>query len=240
MNSILKYPKFPIMLMCRYFLILVLLISCGGESSKKTEPTNSETTENKTSVETVETNKNILFFGDSLTAGFGLDDANDAFPAIIQSKIDSLGLSYKVINSGVSGETSSGGLGRIEWVLNQKVDVFVLELGANDGLRGIQLKQTRENLQTIINKVRKTYPKASIILAGMQLPPNLGQEYTEEFRTMFNELAETNKVDLIPFLLKDVGGIAELNLGDGIHPNIEGQKIVANNVWEILETVLVR
>lgn len=240
MNSITKRPQFPIMLMFRYFMVVLLLLSCGGESSKKTEPNESEAAESKTSADTTHTNKTILFFGDSLTAGFGLDDNNDAFPAIIQTKIDSLRLGYNVVNSGVSGETSSGGLSRIEWVLNQKVDVFVLELGANDGLRGILLKETRENLQAIIDTVRKAYPEVIIILAGMQLPPNLGQDYTEEFRTMFNALAETNKVELIPFLLKDVGGIPELNLEDGIHPNIEGQKIVANNVWEVLERVLSR
>lgn len=226
-----------ILLMFRYFILLLLLVSCGGEASKKSVQVQQETTE----AEVIESNtatKTILLFGDSLTAGFGLEDSNDAYPTVIQTKIDSLGLNYVVVNSGVSGETTSGGLGRINWVLNQKVDVFLLELGANDGLRGISLAKTRENLQAIIDRVRKKYPDIPIILAGMQLPPNLGQDYTKEFKSIFEELAEKNALEIIPFLLKDVGGIPELNQEDGIHPNVEGQKIVANNVWVVLEPLL--
>lgn len=226
-----------ILLMFRYFILLLLLVSCGGEASKKSVQEQQETTE----AEVIESNtatKTILLFGDSLTAGFGLEDSNDAYPTVIQTKIDSLGLNYVVVNSGVSGETTSGGLGRINWVLNQKVDVFLLELGANDGLRGISLAKTRENLQAIIDRVRKKYPDIPIILAGMQLPPNLGQDYTKEFKSIFEELAEKNALEIIPFLLKDVGGIPELNQDDGIHPNVEGQKIVANNVWVVLEPLL--
>ena len=226
-----------ILLMFRYFILVLLLVSCGDEASKKTQQEQQETTKTEVT-ETNTATKTILFFGDSLTAGFGLDDSNDAYPTIIQSIIDSLDLDYVVVNSGLSGETTSGGLGRINWVLNQKVDVFVLELGANDGLRGISLAETRENLQAIIDAVRKKYPEIPIILAGMQLPPNLGQDYTEEFKSIFEELAKKNALEIIPFLLKDVGGIPELNLDDGIHPNVEGQKIVANNVWVVLEPLL--
>ena len=226
-----------ILLMFRYFILLLLLVSCGGEASKKSVQEQQETTEAEV-IETITTTKTILCFGDSLTAGFGLEDSNDAYPTVIQTKIDSLGLDYVVVNSGVSGETTSGGLGRINWILNQKVDLFLLELGANDGLRGISLAETRENLQAIIDRVRKKYPDIPIILAGMQLPPNLGQDYTKEFKSIFEELAEKNALEIIPFLLKDVGGIPELNLDDGIHPNVEGHKLVANNVWVILEPLL--
>ena len=226
-----------ILLMFRYFILVLLLVSCGGKTSKKAQQEQQETTVAEV-IETNTTTKTILFFGDSLTAGFGLEDSNDAYPTVIQTKIDSLDLDYVVVNSGLSGETTSGGLGRINWVLNQKVDVFVLELGANDGLRGISLAETRENLKAIIDVVRKKYPEIPIILAGMQLPPNLGQDYTKEFKSIFEELAKKNALEIIPFLLKDVGGIPDLNQDDGIHPNVEGQKIVANNVWVVLEPIL--
>lgn len=222
----------------RYFLIALLLIACGGDASKSNqnkqgEPEPVEEVGDESSI-----SKTILFFGDSLTAGYGLEDSNDAYPALIQDRIDSLNLNYTVINSGLSGETTAGGRSRVQWVLNQQVDVFVLELGGNDGLRGVSLDETRENLQAIIDEVRTKAPNAEIILAGMQLPPNLGQDYTSTFRLIFNELAEENNIALIPFLLKDVGGIPELNLPDGIHPNEEGQKIVAQNVWEVLEGII--
>lgn len=216
-----------------YFSFFLLFLSCGADTSAKTT-----TTETKQKTEAKNTTKKIVFFGDSLTAGYGLEDVNDAFPGVIQTKIDSLSLDYTVINSGVSGETTSGGKNRINWILNQKIDVFVLELGANDGLRGVPLKETRENLQIIIDAVRQNNPATKIILVGMQLPPNMGQDYTSEFKTIFPELAQKNKLYLIPFLLKDVGGIPSLNQGDGIHPTVEGHKILANNVWEILMPII--
>jgi len=227
-----------IFLKFRYFFVALLLISCGGDSSKKPKTVESESITNETEKESNTSTKTIVFFGDSLTAGYGLEDSNDAYPALIQEKIDSLDLDYMVVNSGLSGETTAGGRSRVDWVLNQPVDVFVLELGGNDGLRGVTLTETRENLQAIINDVKNKAPNANIILAGMQLPPNLGQDYTNTFRLIFRELAEENNIALIPFLLKDVGGIPELNLPDGIHPNEEGQKIVANNVWEVLKGVI--
>ncbi|UMB60776.1 arylesterase [Lutibacter sp. A80] len=221
-----------------YFLFFTLLLSCGSDASKKEK--SAETTADETVETTAEkTNaKTILFFGDSLTAGYGLDDINEAYPALIQTYIDSLSLNYAVINSGVSGETTAGGKGRINWVLNQKIDVFVLELGANDGLRGVPLQETRENLQAIIDAVIAKNATTKIILAGMQLPPNMGEAYTNEFKTIFPELAKKNKLDLIPFLLKDVGGVPELNQADGIHPTVEGHKILAKNVWSVLEDVI--
>ena len=180
-----------------------------------------------------------MFFGDSLTAGYGLD-TEEAFPAVIQQIVDSLNLNYTVVNAGLSGETTASGRNRLDWVLNQKADVFILELGANDGLRGIPLNETRLNLQAIVNSVKEKNPDTVIILAGMQIPPNMGQEYTTEFRRIFPELADQNETYLIPFLLDNVAGIPELNQEDGIHPTVQGQKIVANNVWEVLEPVLTK
>ncbi len=213
-----------------------MLLACGGDTVKKKEPIETTKSETTTTINTA--SKTMLFFGDSLTAGYGLDDINDAYPAIIQSIVDSLGMDYTVVNSGLSGETTAGGKSRIQWVLNQQIDVFVLELGANDGLRGVPLSETRENLQAIIDAVQDKDPNAIIVLAGMQLPPNMGPEYTTEFNAIFIELAKKNKIELIPFLLKDVGGIPELNQADGIHPTIEGQKIVASNVWAVLEKLI--
>lgn len=181
--------------------------------------------------------KRIVFFGNSLTAGYGLTPS-EAFPAIIQGKIDSLSLPYKVVNAGLSGETTSGGKGRIDWLLQQPLDIFVLELGGNDGLRGIPVSETGKNLQEIIDRVRSKYPKAKIILAGMQVPPNMGSKYAGEFRAVFRSIADKNKIPLVPFLLEGVGGIPELNQKDGIHPTARGHQIVANNVWQVLQPLL--
>ena len=179
----------------------------------------------------------ILFFGDSITAGYGLNP-NRAFPALIQQQIDSLGLNYTVVNAGLSGETSAGGLRRVDWVLQQGVHIFVLELGGNDGLRGLNLQQTKTNLQGIIDKVKAKYPQALIVLAGVEVPPNLGADYTLEFREMYAELAQENDVLFIPFILEGVGGVPELNLPDQIHPNEEGHRKVAQHVWGYLADVL--
>ena len=181
--------------------------------------------------------KTIVFFGDSLTAGYGLSTAQ-AFPAIVQEVLNENGLEYEVLNAGLSGETSAGGLSRIDWILQKKVDIFVLELGANDALRGLPLDQTKSNLQAIIDKVKAKYPEVKIVIAGMMAPPNLGEDYTLEFRSIFTELAQHNKASLIPFLLTGVAGDKELNLPDGIHPNIEGHKTVANNVIQVLNYIL--
>ena len=178
--------------------------------------------------------KIVLFFGNSLSAGYGLDPA-ESFPSLIAQKLDSMQAPYKVVNAGVSGETSSGGNGRIDWILRQHVDIFVLELGANDGLRGIPLAETKKNLQDIISKVSAKYPQAVLILAGMQVPPNMGADYSAGFRSMFTDLAQKNGMHLIRFLLEGVGGIKELNQADGIHPNTRGAKIVAANVWSVLK-----
>lgn len=221
-----------------YFSFILILLSCKSDSAKKEEAVENSPVETEKKIKENTKAKTILIFGDSLTAGYGLEDVNDAFPALIQNKVDSLSLDYTIINSGVSGETTAGGKSRIDWVLNQPIDIFILELGANDGLRGIPLTETRQNLQAIIDAVLEKNADAKIILAGMQLPPNMGPEYITEFRTIFPDLAKKNELYLIPFLLKDVGGVAELNQDDGIHPTEEGHKILAKNVWAVLEKVL--
>jgi acyl-CoA thioesterase-1 len=172
----------------------------------------------------------ILFFGDSLTAGYGIDPAL-AYPALIQKRIDAHGTNATVTVGAVSGDTSAGGLRRIDWMLRQPVDIFVLALGANDGLRGVDTADTAKNLQAIIDRVKAKYPEAKIVIAGMRMPPSLGKDYTETFAAIFPVLAETNDATLIPFLLEGVGGDLELNLPDRIHPNPEGHQILADTVW---------
>lgn len=181
--------------------------------------------------------KTILFYGDSLTAGLGLT-TEEAFPALVEKKLKQQGKACKVINAGLSGETSAGGLSRLEWVLRQPVDVFVLELGANDGLRGLPIEQTQKNLQSIIDKVKAKYPKVKIVIAGMMVPPNMGPDYTSKFKKIFPELAKKNNATLIPFLLQDVAGNEKLNQADGIHPNVAGHKIVAENVFKVVLPLL--
>lgn len=181
--------------------------------------------------------KVILFYGDSLTAGYGLSQ-EEAFPALIEKKLNKQQKIARVVNAGLSGETSAGGLTRLDWVIRQHIDVFILELGANDGLRGLPLAQTEKNLQQIIDKVKAKFPKVKIVIAGMMVPPNMGPEYTAKFRKIFPELAKKNNATLIPFLLQDVAGDEKLNLGDGIHPNPEGHKIVADNVLKIIQPLL--
>lgn len=220
------------------FYVLLFLLSCKQDASKNTM--DSAETATETEVETTKStsSKKIVFFGDSLTAGYGLEDVDDAFPGIIQNKIDALGLGYSIVNSGVSGETTSGGKNRIDWVLNEEPSVFILELGANDGLRGVPLDQSKANLQTIIDAVKTKYPETIIVLAGMQIPPNMGQDYTTAFKNMFPDLAKENNLYLVPFLLEDVGGIPDLNQSDGIHPTKAGHKILAENVWTVLQPIL--
>src|SRR6187402_3133663 len=220
----------------RSTIIVALIIILSGCTDNKKPAENDQ---NNTAKETVivTKNKTIVFYGNSLTAGYGVSPS-EAFPAIIQKKIDSLGLPYNVINAGVSGETSSGGKTRIDWILREPVDIFVLELGANDGLRGTQLSETKKNLQDIIDKVKAKYPASKLVFAGMEIPPNMGQAYTTEFRNIYTELAAKNKMTLIPFLLEGVGGEPELNQSDGIHPTAEGHIIVAENVWKELQKLL--
>jgi acyl-CoA thioesterase-1 len=202
------------------------LISCNSEKKElakiQVEITDSSTVQADQKI--------ILFFGNSLTAGYGIDQ-EDAFAGLTQLRIDSLGLDYKVINGGLSGETTAGGLSRLDWFLEDKPDIFVLELGGNDGLRGIALTETKSNLLAMVDKVRAKFPETKIILAGMQIPPNMGQEYSNEFKEIYPAVAKEKNVTLIPFLLENVGGIPELNLPDGIHPTEQGHKIVLETIW---------
>ena len=201
------------------FLIALLLPARAGESTN------------------AEPRKTVVVLGDSLAAGLGVDP-EEAFPALLQQKIDSAGWKFTVVNAGVSGDTTAGGLGRIDWLLRRKIDVLILELGGNDGLRGIPVAVTRTNLQGIIDRMKQKYPESRIILAGMQMPTNMGEEYTTAFKEIYADLAAQNRIALIPFLLEGVGGKRELNQNDRIHPTAEGHKIVADNVWKGLKPVL--
>jgi acyl-CoA thioesterase-1 len=181
--------------------------------------------------------RTVLFLGDSITAGYGLD-LSEAYPALLQQRINQHGLNFKVINAGQSGDTSAGGLGRMDWLLKNRVDVLVLELGANDGLRGLPVEVTRKNLQAIIDRARQRYPQIKVVVAGMKIPPNMGAEYSRDFEAMFATLAKKNNAALIPFILEGVGGVSKMNLPDGIHPTAKGHEIVAENVWKVLEPIL--
>jgi acyl-CoA thioesterase-1 len=179
----------------------------------------------------------VLFLGTSLTAGLGLPP-EEAYPALIQQKIDSVGLPFHVINAGVSGETSAGAVRRVDWLLRQPFDVLVLETGANDMLRGFDLDSTEANIRGIVHRVRARHPDVPIVLAGMLAPPNLGADYATRFGEIYPRVAKEEHLVLIPFLLQGVGGVPSLNQADGIHPNQQGAKIVAANVWKVLEPVL--
>lgn len=221
------------------FVTLLLLAACMAGCGNRHKPSDgSDNQGKKQTVATVKT-KNILFFGNSLTAGYGLDEPEDqSFPGRIRHKIDSLHLPYRVINAGLSGETTAGGRNRIGWVLRTNTDVFVLELGANDGLRGIPVEETSKNLQAIVDTVKLKYPQAKLVLLGMEVPPNMGGSYAASFRQIFRKIAEKNKMTFVPFLLEGVAGIPSLNQKDGIHPTARGAEIVAGNVWKELKKVL--
>lgn len=216
-------------------LLILILSGCANESDQQIGQ-NSADEGPKLEIEGV---PQVVFFGDSITAGYGLRSRSEAFPALIQRKMDEAGLAFEVVNAGESGETTSGGLRRIDWITSRSPNmaIFVLELGGNDGLRGIPTDLTKRNLSEIIDKVRAAQPGVSIILAGMQIPANLGGDYTRRFARVFPEVAEAKNVALIPFILEDVGGVRRLNQPDGIHPTAAGHEIIAETVWEVLEDV---
>lgn len=216
------------------FLLLLVVSSCTPSDQVVNENQVAQTFDAVDKITANDTRAVILFFGDSITAGYGIDE-REAFPALIQQRLDSLELPWRVVNAGLSGETSAGGLRRIDWLLQQPVDLLVLELGGNDGLRGVSPIDTRLNLEDIIDRTRAKYSDVRIILAGMQIPPNLGPDYAAAFADVYPSVARSKQVELIPFILEGVGGIANLNLPDGIHPTVEGHKIVAETVWRGLK-----
>lgn len=224
-----------------HFLLFGILVAFSQCSQKKeSAPLSQEPRSNdEVATENVTSEPIILFFGNSITAGYQLA-VEQAFPAVIQGWIDSLGYDYKVVNAGLSGETTASGKNRIEWVLRTVPDIFILELGANDGLRGLALEETPKNLQFIIDAVRKENPEVQIVIAGMKVPPNLGQDYTRGFEEIFPIIAKKNDAVLIPFILEKVAGVPELNLPDGIHPTPEGHQLVAQTVWKYLQPLLVK
>ena len=242
MNSIRLTPQIKINILLPFLICLFPIIGCKDKPATKEvvvpkveEKTNSPS--NATKAPNNGGKKTILFFGDSLTAGYGLDE-DESFPSLIQDRIDSLGLDYTVVNGGLSGETSAGGKGRIDWVLRSDIDVFVLELGANDVLRGLDLTETDKNLRAILESVTAKHSDIPIVIAGMQAPPNMGKDYTDQFANIFTKLSKDYNASLIPFLLDGVAGDPSLNLADAKHPNAKGQYIVRDNVWEVLEGVL--
>lgn len=181
--------------------------------------------------------KTIVFFGDSLSAGLGVKP-DEAFPALIEDKVREEKLPYEVVNAGLSGDTTAGGLRRIDWLLQRPIDVLVLELGANDGLRGLPIANIQSNLQAMIDKAKAKNPAVKIVVAGIQMPPNVGADYAEKFREVFYNVAKANNAIMIPFLLEGVGGSRELNQADQIHPNARGHKIIADLVWKTLQPLL--
>lgn len=179
----------------------------------------------------------VVFLGTSLTAGLGLEQ-EQAYPALIQQKIDSAGLGFRVVNAGVSGETSAGARRRVDWLLREPVAVLVLETGANDGLRGLPPDSLRANIQAVFDRARTALPSPRLVLVGMRVPPNYGRAYAEQFQAIYPKLARENGAALVPFLLDGVGGIPRLNQADGIHPTAEGQRVMAETVWKVLEPML--
>jgi acyl-CoA thioesterase-1 len=213
----------------RYRFLLALLVACGGERPAHLTGDPPPRPDGERG--------RVVFLGTSLTAGLGLDPAN-AYPGLIQAKIDSAGLPYTAVNAGVSGETSAGALRRIDWLLQQPVAVLVIETGANDALRGLNVDTMRANIQAIIDHARKLNPPPAIVLVGMRAPPNMGPDYVRRFRAAFPALADKNELPLVPFLLEGVAGRPSLNQGDMIHPTAAGQRIIAETVWRVVGPVL--
>jgi acyl-CoA thioesterase-1 len=218
------------------FVTLCFLFACGNTPGSN-NPADAKGTGQPNQAKSSVKKKTIVFFGNSLTAAYGLD-LSEGYVSLIQQRLDSLGLPYRTINAGLSGETTAAGKERVNWVLRQPLDVFVLELGGNDALRGVDPAVTYDNLKAIIEAVKTKYPEVKIILAGMEAPPNMGRTYTTAFRQNYARLADELNLAFIPFFLDGVGGVKELNLPDGIHPNEEGQKILLENVWEVLKPLI--
>ncbi len=216
----------------RYISIFGLVAGLWGCDQPGREPPESATPPLATGAR-----PSVVFLGTSLTAGLGLEP-EQAYPALIQQKIDSAGLGFRVINAGVSGETSAGARRRVDWLLREPVAVLVVETGANDGLRGLPPDSLRANIQAVLNRAQASTPAPKLVILGMRVPPNYGRAYTEGFQAVYPELARENGAELVPFLLDGVGGIPRLNQADGIHPTAEGQRVMAKTVWKVLEPVL--
>ncbi|WP_253274012.1 arylesterase [Flammeovirga sp. OC4] len=220
-----------------FFLMYTLLISCDSTEQKQ-ENSKTIKTEVQQDSNPEEKRKNIIFFGNSLTAGYGLEK-EAAFPSVIQREFDSLNINYHCINAGLSGETTAGGNERVDWILGQnKPDIFVLALGGNDALRGISPENSQQNLESIIDKVRASNPDCKILLAGIVPPPNMGKDYFDAFQKIYPTVSSNKNTFLLHFLLENVAGEPSLNQEDGIHPNEEGAKILAQNVMKALKPLL--
>jgi acyl-CoA thioesterase-1 len=217
------------------FVVLIALAACGRAPDKKAPDTAAVPADTKGA--SAAPKRVILFLGTSLTAGYGLD-ADQAFPAVVARRLDSLHLNYEVVNAGVSGETSADARNRVAWLLKRPIDVMIIETGANDGLRGLSVDSMRANIQAILDSVRTDQPHARVILAAMEAPPNMGPAFASAFRKSFPELAKKNGVTYLPFLLNGVAGIDSLNQADGIHPNTRGAELVADNVMRVLLPML--
>ena len=231
-----SFSKVLILFIC--IGMAVVITSCKDAKSTKTTKEKDVATSNKVDEPTESDGKRvIMFYGNSLTAGYRLEE-NESFPSLIEDRLDSLNMNYAVINAGLSGDTSYDGLKRLDWVLRSKVDIFILELGANDMLRGLPLKNTRENLFNIVKKVKAKYPNAKIGICAMGGAPNMGADYVREFEKIYKDIASEENLTYIPFFLEGVAGNPDLLLQDGKHPNAEGQVIVASNIWETLQNIL--
>ena len=221
-----------------FLLMLFLMVSCSGQAQKAEPIVAQDSTSAAEKEAAAEASKKVmLIFGDSITAGYGLEQ-EQAFPALLQTKIDSVQAPWKVINGGLSGETTAAGLRRLEWTLQQPVDLLLIELGGNDALRGVSVSEMRSNLDKMIQMTKSKYPDAMIVLAGMKVPPNLGAQYGKEFEAVYAQLAKKHGITLIPFILEGVGGNENLNQADQIHPTAEGHRIIAKTVWEVIEPLL--
>jgi acyl-CoA thioesterase-1 len=218
-------------------LLLLLLGACQNPSDKPANTTTIPTNDSLAQTTDTDSRAVILCLGNSITAGYGLDP-EEAFPALLQKRIDSLGLPYRVLNRGISGETTAGGKARMEWILQQKISILLIELGGNDGLRGLSPDETRQNLIDIIQLAKAQYPQLQVVLGGMQVPPNMGPDYAQAFAQIYPQVAQQTGAVLIPFILEGVGGVPELNLPDGIHPTAEGHQLVAATVWQALAPLL--
>jgi acyl-CoA thioesterase-1 len=219
------------------FILAVLAAACG-RGRDATVPGAERATTARSDTAAPAATRRIVVLGTSLTAGYGLADPALAYPALIQHRIDSAGLDYKVVNAGVSGATSADTRRSIDWIMAEPVSVLVVETGANDGLRGLDVDSMRANIQAILDRARRQSPPPALVLVGMEAPPNYGTEYTRRFREVFPELARKNGAAFVPFLLRGVAGVDSLNQADGIHPTPAGQRILAANVWSVLAPLL--